>query len=189
MKLAYYLKIFKNLGVVGLEISTFRKPRLKDYEFQTSLGYIDPVSKTSKTVMKKIKHSVVQLCSHDYSDTDCVNAVDSCCIKQGPGDMRRQWGHATAVGTCDGGGDMWWRWGHGTTVALFTVAHGAYEHWLSQNRSLLGTLWSAPLNTTRQYIVVSWGHCRTCLSLFSEMSSWGTWVYYKQSGQGFFCCC
>lgn len=31
---------FKNPGVVGLVISTFRKPRLKDYEFQTSLGYI-----------------------------------------------------------------------------------------------------------------------------------------------------
>lgn len=33
-------EIFKNPDVVGLVISTFKKPRLKDYEFQTSLGYI-----------------------------------------------------------------------------------------------------------------------------------------------------
>lgn len=55
-------EIFKNPGVVVLVISTFRKPRLKDYEFQTSLGYTAiPCLKNKQNNDEKIKHSFVQL--------------------------------------------------------------------------------------------------------------------------------
>lgn len=135
-------EIFKNPGVVVLVISTFRKPRLKDYEFQTSLGYtaIPCLKKQAKQWWKKNQAFFCTAMISWLKWQGQSNAVGSCCIKQGPGDMR-------------------WQWGHGMVVALFTAARGAYERWLSQNRSLLETLWRAPLNTIRQYIVVSWGRC------------------------------
>lgn len=45
---------FKNPGVVGLVSSTFRKPRLKNYEFQTSLGYMARPCLKNKTMRKNL---------------------------------------------------------------------------------------------------------------------------------------
>lgn len=45
--------------MVGLVISTFKKPRLKDCEFQTSLGYI------AKPCLKNKQNNDKKLCFHD----------------------------------------------------------------------------------------------------------------------------